>query len=306
MVASPQTTDRLGGSQRSAAVPADWPLASHSDFVRASGLTWHVQSIGDGPKIVMLHGAGSSTHTWHGMLDVLTSGYQVVMVDLPGHGLSEPFSVGAYTLPRTAQALRACLKALGVMPQAIVGHSAGAAIALQLLLEDTDDLERIPIFAINPALLPFSGLAGVVFPVFAKFAAQSGLVRSLLARRARDDRQLQRVIDGTGSVLNNAQLASYQRLMRRPAHVRSVLAMMAGWDLHHLLPKLRRKPQDLMVWVTQGDRAVPADATIDALQAVPSVTIEKLEGLGHLAHEERPEFFAHALLAPAKGTNNHA
>ena len=74
---------------------SQWPFAQHSMFVNAAGLRWHVQSFGDGPLLLMLHGLGASTHSWRGLAPLLATHYRVVMIDLPGH---------AFTSTPTAQA----------------------------------------------------------------------------------------------------------------------------------------------------------------------------------------------------------
>lgn len=275
------------------AVPNDWPMRAHSDFVRASTLTWHVQSVGDGPTVLMLHGAGASTHTWRGMADLLKSHFRVVMLDLPGHGLTECYKTGDYSLPRTAKDVSALMVAYDVSPDAIIGHSAGAAIACKMAI---DSQRPIPIFGINAALLPFDGLAGIAFPAFAKFAAQTSLVHALLTRRARDRSQLRRVIEGTGSRINEQMLDDYLRLMQRPDHVRSVLRMMAGWDLSSLLGDVADAKVLLHLWMSSSDRAVSAGATRAATNPYDTITVDIMSGLGHLAHENSPATFAASLL----------
>lgn len=276
-------------SDRSARLPTDWPLADHSSFVVAEGMRWHVQTVGHGKPILLLHGAGASTHSWHGMFSALAKKGQVVAIDLPGHGLSDAFKSGPYTLQRTARALAACLKQAAIRPAAIIGHSAGAAIGLQMQLSDDGAVGRCPILAFNPALLPFNGFAGVMFPVFAKLAAHSGLMRVILSRQARDPKQLRRVLAGTGSTLSQQQLDDYLRLMQQPDHVSSVLSMMAGWQLDHLLPALRKDPRPLYVWMADNDKAVPPRETIRALQGIPKTKTVTVSDLGHLMHEEAPD-----------------
>ena len=42
----------------------DWPNREASRFVLASGLWWHVQVMGSGPVLLLLHGTGAATHSW--------------------------------------------------------------------------------------------------------------------------------------------------------------------------------------------------------------------------------------------------
>ena len=68
---------------------ARWPNAAHSRFTRAGGLAWHVQDIGDGPVLLLVHGTGASTHSWGGVAARLAARYRVIVPDLPGHGFTE-------------------------------------------------------------------------------------------------------------------------------------------------------------------------------------------------------------------------
>ncbi len=46
---------------------ADWPNRQASALIEAHGLRWHVQSMGEGPGLLLLHGTGASTHSWRGL-----------------------------------------------------------------------------------------------------------------------------------------------------------------------------------------------------------------------------------------------
>jgi magnesium chelatase accessory protein len=107
--------------------------------------------------------------------------------------------------------------------------------------------------------------------------------------RGADSRTVDRLLGGVGSALDPAGRALYRRLFASPGHVEGALGMMAAWELRGLaaaLPSLR--PQ-LTLAVGEADRAVPpADARALAAR-VPGARVIVMPGLGHLAHEERPE-----------------
>ena len=41
-----------------------WPFAQYSQFTLQKPHLWHIQDIGTGPVILLIHGAGSTTHSW--------------------------------------------------------------------------------------------------------------------------------------------------------------------------------------------------------------------------------------------------
>ena len=223
----------------------DWPHRAHSRHVLAGGLHWHVQVAGEGPVLLLLHGTGASSHSMAGLLPLLTGRYTVVVPDLPGHAFTEALP-GAPSLPAMSRALAALLAVLGLAPPALVaGHSAGAAIGAQLMLDGHAPARAL--VSINGALLPFDGLAGLLFAPLARLVGGGPmlprLVSRLVARQARDPRAMQRLVDGTGSRVPPASAALYARLVQSPAHVAGALAMMSHWDLRPLaeaLPVLLR------------------------------------------------------------------
>ena len=76
--------------------------------------------------------------------------------------------------------------------------------------------------------------------------------------------------------------------------------MMARWDLSALQSALSKLHTPLALVAAEGDRTVlPRDADRVAAKA-PAAFVRKLSGLGHLAHEERPDVVNELILAMAR------
>lgn len=269
------------------AVPADWPNRSASRQVLSFGTRWHVQRMGAGPTLVLIHGTASSTHSFRDLLPLLATSFDVVAVDLPGHGFSSRLPDGAMTLPAIARGLSGLFETLDVSPRFLAGHSAGAAIALRFALDAREAPEAV--VGLNAALLPFGGMLTRVFSPLAQFFASTRLMPGLLARRAKDRKAVERVIRGTGSVIDAEGIDGYQRLFSREAHLSAVLAMMASWDLSPLRQELPALLNRVLLLAGARDRAVnPAEATRVA-EHLRYASVITLEDSGHLAHEERPQ-----------------
>ena len=220
-------------------------------------------------------------------MPVLAASFDVVAVDLPGHGFSERVVGGSMSLDAISRSLSGLLQDLKISPSAIVGHSAGAAIALDLVLNQRVSARFVA--GINAALLPFGGTLTNIFSPLARFFASTALMPRMLARRAADVRAVERVLKGTGSVLDPAGLSYYQRLFQREAHLSAVLQMMAAWELKPLLENLDRLESRLMLIVGENDQAVSPKEADAVAKLVTGAQVLRLEGLGHLAHEEAPE-----------------
>jgi magnesium chelatase accessory protein len=275
-----------------------WPHRDRSQFVQAAGLRWHVQRFeapaADAPLALLIHGTGASTHSWRDVAPLLAArGWSVLAFDLPGHAFTSMPAGGTashqFSLPGMAGAIAALLHTLQAAPKLLVGHSAGAALALRLVLDR--QLQPDAVVGLNAALLAWRGLPGQLFSPIARLMAAGPLVPRLFAWRATDPGVVRRLLDGTGSKLDPAGVDLYARLVRNPGHAQGALAMMAGWDLATLerdLPALRT-PLHLLVGST--DRTVPPEQATRVLRLLDPAaihTLTVLPGLGHLAHEEAP------------------
>ncbi len=260
----------------------DWPNRDASRFVAAGGMRWHVQVAGAGPVVVLLHGTGAATHSWRDILPDLARDFTVVAPDLPGHGFSS--GLGAPTLPAMAQAVAALLGELGAAPALIIGHSAGAAIALRLAMDTP-----VPVVSFNGALLPFPGPAARLFPAMAKLLFVNPLVPAIFALQARGPGVVPKFLArATGSTIDARGIEFYTRLFRRRDHVAGALAMMAHWDLATFSAGFDRVRGPVRLVYGDRDAAVPPSVAGDVAARIDGAKAEAMPGLGHLAHEEAP------------------
>lgn len=275
----------------------DWPHRSASRFVSAGNMVWHVQEAGSGPPVVLLHGTGAATHSWRHLMPLLAQRHRVIAVDLPGHGFTRGRPAGGLTLPGMAAALTALLAAMAVQPVQLIGHSAGAAIALKMV---RSGLAVPEVIGLNAALMPFPGLFAPLFQGLARALVLNPLVPRLFAASARTSGDTGRLlVRSTGSRIDAEGVRCYAMLLGNSHHCRGALEMMASWDLaglQHDLPKVATR-----VRLIHGakDAAVPTSAAEQAARLIPEAELNVLAGLGHLAHEERADLVAAAMFASA-------
>jgi pimeloyl-ACP methyl ester carboxylesterase len=93
-------------------------------------LRLRVLMVGSGPDLVMLHGVSLSAAAWVPLLNDL-GGHRALLVELPGHGLSDPFTYRLGTVRKhTVQLLDDLFESLGLDAPSVVGHSLGGMFAL--------------------------------------------------------------------------------------------------------------------------------------------------------------------------------
>lgn len=272
----------------------DWPNREASRFVSVAGLRWHVQQTGRGPVLLLLHGTGASTHSWRALMPILASKFTVIAPDLPGHGFTETPTRQGLSLRGMANGIGELLQALALYPDIVVGHSAGAAVMIRMSLDGV--ITPRALVSLNGALLPFRGLASQFFSPLAKLLVRNPLVPRLFAWHASDRSAVERLLDSTGSKIDRDGVELYRRLVSSPRHVAATLAMMANWDLEPLVRDLPKLKTPLLLVVGGNDRAISTDQAFRIRERIPSAKVEYLRGLGHLAHEERPEQMAQLIV----------
>lgn len=124
-----------------------WP----DDVVEANGIRIHYwRTGGDGPPIVLSHGAADDGLCWTRVARHLESRFDVVMPDARGHGLSDPGG-GDYSPTARAGDLAGVITALGLDRPLIGGHSMGAEACLQVAARHPDLIRGV--FLEDPPLL---------------------------------------------------------------------------------------------------------------------------------------------------------
>ncbi len=273
----------------------DWPNREASRFVRAGVLDWHVQVAGSGPVLLLIHGTGAASHSWRDVMPLLAEHFTVVAPDMPGHGFTRGRISGGQSLPGMARVLGEMLDTLGLgAPAMIVGHSAGAAIGIRLVLDQGLDA---PIVGLNPALLPFPGLAARLFPAMARALFVNPFTAMIFAQIASSEGEVARFLaKSTGSQLDSRGIALYHRLFRTTDHCAGAIGMMANWDLDSLSADLPSVAAQVLLVHGGRDTAIPRDSVERAASLMPHAAMQTLPDLGHLAHEENPALLAAMIL----------
>ena len=123
------------------------PFATHN------GCRFHLQSLGSGPAVVMLHGwLIDSMVSWlFTAAPLLARSHRVLLYDMRGHGRSQRVRTG-YDIATQIGDLRALLADFSG-PVSLVGHSYGALVALKFALEEPERVGRLVL--VEAPLPPF-------------------------------------------------------------------------------------------------------------------------------------------------------
>ena len=101
----------------------------NSRFLEVDGTLVHYVDEGEGIPIILLHGTGSSLHTWDLWAERLKNKYRVLRITLPGFGLSGPRFDKKYKIKDYVNLLENFVEKIGVEKFHLVGNSLGGSIA---------------------------------------------------------------------------------------------------------------------------------------------------------------------------------
>ncbi len=299
---------------------ADWPLREHSRFVSQGHLRWHVQRLLPPPsaaaaarpqRLWLLHGTGASTHTWRDAAPILAQHHEVISVDLPGHAFTRGAVDEDLTLPGMARALIALQAALSAEEQpgpaspataggaparadVWIGHSAGAAVALQVMMLQPSVVREV--ISLNGALLPWGGRAASLFMPVARALATNPWTTRFFVWNARRPGTVDLLLRDTGSVIDERGHRLYERLAHNEVHLRAVLRMMAQWELEPFARELPRLQGRVTLISSAQDGTVPPSISARAAALIPGSKLIALPRWGHLGHEEAPAEWASLVL----------
>ena len=276
------------------ALPANWPNAEYSSFVTAAGMRWHVQRAGVGPTVVLVHGTAGATFSWSEIFPRLMAHADVIAFDLPGHGFTTGASTDQLSLTGMSNAVAALLRALNVQPEIGVGHSAGAAVLLQLAA--SNEVTPQSIIGVNSALVSINALGQFLLP-FSRTLFDVEPVRATVAALLRGGTLARALLRSTGTALDPIQEARYVSMLTDETRVGAVLQMMARWDLPPLLSMFPHIPLPVTLVHSRNEPWVPVGELMEATRTLPMRSVIDVTPAGHLIPDEKPREVADIIAA---------
>lgn len=251
------------------------------DTVHTKGLVIAYDRAGDGPPLVLVHGAAEDARTWRRQLMTLSDEFTVVAWDEPGAGRSSDVPVG-FTLADYADCLAALVDGLG--PAHVAGLSWGGTVVLELYRRHPDLVATLVLVD------TYAGWQGSL-PAAEVRARVEGAAQLLAAPADEFDPTFPGLFAGDPPAdvvpLIRAMAADVRRESMRPA-----LRAMAQADLRDLLPHIA--VPTLLVWGEEDARS-PLGVARQFEQAIPDTTLVLIPRAGHLSHLEQPEAFDDAV-----------
>lgn len=240
---------------------------------------------GHGPAVVLVHGFGSSLHTWKDVIPGLVGDHDVVALDLPGFGLSDqPPDLSVEDLPRAVLSL---LDRLGIDRAALVGNSLGGGVCAMAAGARPERVRALVLvdaagFSLGPAERPAM--------VRLTMGPAGALVSRLPGKRLVVESALRQVFHDP-RLVTPERVAEYLQGATRPGTFASIRSL--GESLHDrgsiVQDALARvKAPTLVIW-GGDDRWIPLAHADRFTAAVPGARKVVVDDCGHVPQEEKPE-----------------
>ena len=252
----------------------------------------HIESVGRGPPLVLLHGWAMHSGLWQPVVPMLSRRFRVHNVDLPGHGLSP--SVTPYTIFALVDAVASAVATLPDIhdaPQTLLGWSLGGLVALEWARVRPHDVGALVLTATTPCFVQRDDWQ------HAMSAATLERFGDELVASYRLTLQRFLTLQMQGSEHSRAGLARmrttlFARGEPAPAALRAALALLAATDLRDSVAQIA---QPALVIAGDRDTLTPPAATRWLADALPGATLAPIAGAGHAPFISHAEEFLAAL-----------
>ncbi|MEM0550025.1 MULTISPECIES: alpha/beta fold hydrolase [Aeromonas] len=236
---------------------------------------------GQGPAVILIHGLFGSLDNLGLLARALGEHYRVISVDLRNHGTS--FRSDDMSYPAQAADILALMDHLGLDQAAIVGHSMGGKVGMQLAKLAPARVSRLVVADMAPVAYPHSRHQNVFAGLNATLAAQP---------QSRSDAE--RIL------AEHIEIAGVRQFL-----LKSFAKGDDGWQWRFNVPALEENYANIMGWpederrfegpvlfIKGGDSDyMQPQYSEAALAQFPAAKVRVIAGTGHWLHAEKPMLF---------------
>ncbi|MGW7495711.1 alpha/beta fold hydrolase [Streptomyces luteogriseus] len=248
--------------------------------VRVDGIEVAYDRVGQGPPLVLAHGATADARLFRPQTEDLADEFTVVAWDEPGAGRSSDVPPG-FTLADYARCLAAVVEDVDLGPAHVLGASWGGTVVLELYRQHPGVVRTLLLVD------TYAGWKGSLSPAEVRSRVE-GAERMLAVPAEAFAPTVPGLFAGPPPA-DAVRLLSVMSADTRAQSVRTELTVMVEADLRDLLPRI--EVPTLLLWGALDVRSPVDPVAHQFLETIPGATLVVLPGTGHLSNIEAPEPF---------------
>lgn len=260
-------------------------------MMASTGLWHHVRRAhGDAPWVVLLHGLLEDHKSWAPVAAPLGQRYNVLQIDLPGHGGSRPWCAET-ALAHTADLVAQLIQSLGIVQAHIIGFSMGARVAFLIAANHGARCRSLVLEDMGPARNP------VAYEHFRTlfdhwlFQRQEITATERDAWLARKDGP-----NGLRTILSHAMEPLENGAYRWYFEPVVVLQLVSEVAQRDFWGELRRVKCDTLIVRAEHSTHLSAEDAHEMAGAIPSARLSIVAATRHAVHREVPVYFTETLI----------
>lgn len=244
-------------------------------------MTLHVERIGNGEPLLLIHGWGMHGGVWDSVAEQLAESFSVHIVDLPGYGFS--VDQEATTLDAIVDELSAAIAG----PLAVLGWSLGGQVALRWAAREPEKVRRLILVASTPCFTARADWdCGMAAETLEKFAAEleqnhAATLRRFIALQLRGSENERELL-----ALMRERL--FSRGQPDMDALRGGLAILRDADLRGELYAIK---QPTLAIAGERDKLTSPQASHYLARAMPAARVVEIAGAAHAPFLSHPDLF---------------
>ena len=276
------------------------------------------QGAKEDPVIVLVHGSNASLHTWEPWVDLLSSNYRVVSLDLPAHGLTGATPNRDYSSQAQINTVHAIVSHLGINSFVLGGNSMGGGVTWRYTLQHPQNVKAM--LLINSSGLPQFRRPSTEEKASSQSLEQEQKIETPLIFTLMSKpwfRYIARYIDpyylavqGAKSSYNNSPVVTdalidrYYELCLRDGTREAIISRFSGFSSRSQAPvdTTRLDLPTLIMWGKE-DAVIPVSVADQFANALENTTLVIYENVGHVPMEEIPARSAEDIISFLEGLN---
>lgn len=259
-----------------------------SQFVSIDGMQLHYRQTGKGPTLLLVHGIGSSLHTWSEWHDILSKDFTVVSLDIPGFGLTGGHPYKDYSFAMYNRVFDQLLDHLQVKKAYMVGNSLGGLLTWNYALHAPERLNKMVLMNAAGFVTTKSEMADIGFHLtihpFTKKITHYITPKSLVKSSYQNA-----IYDAT--LITDKKVDTYYDLLLRKGNRENFSVILDNLILTNrdYTGTIRKVQTPTLIMWGEEDRLLNVSSAYKFKNSIEGSKLLIYEKVGHLPMEEIPE-----------------